>query len=405
MTDVAIHGSCQPQFAAVADVFRENFASRGEVGAAVTLTLGGETVVDLWGGEADPETGRQWEQDTRVVVNSCTKGATALCAHILADRGLLDFEARVGTYWPEFATNGKEDATVRMLLDHSVGLPVFTSELKPGDMYDWDRMCNLLAAQEPSWKPGTRVGYQAVSFGWLVGEVVRRVSGRSLGTFFREEVAEPFGVEFDIGLPAELEPTVAPIISSTPKPDDDSNFFQSVMNEPNSFLATLLTNMVTAQADPRSRDWRAAEIGGGGGVATARGVAGVYTELGQGGGKLVSADTVARMGLISSATAEDATFLIPTRFSLGYMKSMDNRSRMLGTSSEGMSVIVSDTAFGHVGSGGSFGFADPAEGIGFGYVMNRQGSGILLDDRGQSLIDAVYTSLGYSTHSPGVWVR
>jgi CubicO group peptidase (beta-lactamase class C family) len=338
-------------------------------------------------------------------VYSCTKGATALCAHILVDRGDLDLEAPVGKYWPEFACSGKERATVRMLLEHSAGVPAISAPLEPGDMYDWDRMVALLAAQEPFWQPGTRNGYHLFTFGWTVGELVRRISGRSLGTFFREEVAHPLGLEFDIGLPEELDATVAPIIPWLPDPDEESAFARAVAEEPSSPAATAVRNMVQAEVNFNSRELRAAEIGGGGGVATARGLAGMYAELAQGGGKLVSADTVIRMGETSMATAEDALLLIPTRFALGFMKSMDNRSRVPGSSADGMSAILSSAAFGHVGAGGSLGFADPAERISFGYVMNRQGPGILLNDRGQSLVDAVYTSLGYRTNAPGVWSR
>jgi CubicO group peptidase (beta-lactamase class C family) len=371
----------------------------------VSLTVDGEMVIDLWGGEADPATAQPWKRDTRVVVYSCTKGATALCAHILADRGLLDLDAPVRIYWPEFACNGKEGATVRMLLEHSVGLAAITTPLEPGDWYDWDRMCALLAAQEPLWKPGTRNGYHLVSFGWTVGELVRRVSGRSLGTFFREEVADRYGIEFDIGLPVELETTVAPIIQCLPDPNDNSAFACAIAEDPASLPAIAIANMLSAGVDFNSRAYRAAEIGGGNGVATARGVAGIYTELAQAGGTLVSPDTVTRMGQTSIATAEDAMLLIPTRFALGFMKSMDNRSRISGRSREGMSAILSSTAFGHVGAGGSLGFADPAERISFGYVMNRQGPGLLLNDRGQSLVDAVYSSRGYRTNAPGVWTR
>src|SRR2546423_8239717 len=176
MTEVSPAGTCHPDFAGVAAAFSENFSSRGEVGAAVCLTVDGETVVDLWAGTADPASGRSWERDTRVVVFSCTKGAVALCAHILADRGDVDLDAPVAEFWPEFASHGKEAVTVRMMLDHSVGVPAVRGPFEPGEMYDWDRTCARLAAQEPWWKPGTRNGYHLITFGSTVGEVVRRVS-------------------------------------------------------------------------------------------------------------------------------------------------------------------------------------------------------------------------------------
>jgi CubicO group peptidase (beta-lactamase class C family) len=402
MTATTVSGACEPAFAAVRDEFARNFAERDEVGAAVCVTVDGETVVDLWGGVADPATDRVWEPDTRVVVYSCTKGATALCAHLLADRGLLDLDAPVAQYWPEFATNGKEDATVSMMLDHSVGVPALSGELEPGAMYDWDLMCDLLARQEPWWAPGTRNGYHMITFGWTVGELVRRVSGRPLGTFFREEVAAPLGLEFDIGLPDELEPAVAPIIVWVPEADYDSSFTRAIRAEPRGVSAMAMKNMMKARANPNSRAFRAAELGGGGGVATARGLAGMYAPLAGGGGSLVGTDTLARMGEVSMATKDDAVLRIPTRFALGFMKSMDNRRRV---TTSGCSAVLSSPAFGHVGAGGSLGFADPEARMSFGYVMNRQGAGILLNDRGQSLVDAVYRSLGYRSDDAGVWRR
>ena len=219
-----VSGSCHEEFESVRDAFAANFSDRDELGAAVCVTVDGETVVDLWGGVADAEGDRDWEHDTRVVVYSCTKGATALCAHVLADRGHLDLDASVGEYWPEFASNGKEAAVVSMLLDHSIGVPALTAQLQPGDMYDWDTMCDHLAKQTPWWTPGTRNGYHLITFGWLVGELVRRVDGRDLGTFFRDEVATPLELEFDIGLPEALESVVAPIVPWTPTPDYDTAF-------------------------------------------------------------------------------------------------------------------------------------------------------------------------------------
>jgi CubicO group peptidase (beta-lactamase class C family) len=402
MTDTDVSGECEPAFAAVREELVRNLAERDEVGAAVCAQVDGRTVVDLWGGVADRATGRAWAGDTRVVVYSCTKGATALCAHILADRGELDLDAPVAQYWPEFATNGKEGALVSMMLDHSVGVPAISGQLEPGAMYDWDQMCDLLARQEPWWVPGTRNGYHMITFGWTVGELVRRVSGRSLGTFFRDEVAQPLGLEFDIGLPEALESTVAPIIPWVPEPDYDSSFTRAIRAEPAGVTAMAMKNMMRARANPNDRAFRAAELGGGGGVATARGLAGMYAPLACGGGSLVGTDTLARMGEVSVATSEDAVLRIPTRFALGFMKSMDNRRRV---PTSGCSAVLSSPAFGHVGAGGSLGFADPEARLSFGYVMNRQGAGILLNERGQSLVDAVYRALGYRTDAPGVWRR
>ena len=204
-------GICKPGFERVAEAFAENFKSKGEVGASVCLTVGGETVVDLWGGVADRKTQRPWTCDTVSVVFSCTKGATALCAHVLASRGQLDLDAPVVELWPEFGQKGKEHVTTRMMLDHSVGVPALRERVKDGGPFEWDYMTERLAAEEPFWRPGIRNGYHGFTFGWTVGEMVRRASGKSLGTFFQEEIAGPLGVDFWIGLPEEIEPRVAPI--------------------------------------------------------------------------------------------------------------------------------------------------------------------------------------------------
>ena len=168
-------------------------------------------MVDLWGGLARPAEGVPWQRDTVSIVFSCTKGATALCAHVLASRGKLDIDAPVASYWPEFARKGKEHATVRMMLDHSVGLPAFKTPLRPDGCTDWNYMVEMLADEEPFWNPGTRNGYHMINFGWTVGELVRRVSGKSLGAFFRDEIAGPLGVEFWIGAPEDVEARVAPV--------------------------------------------------------------------------------------------------------------------------------------------------------------------------------------------------
>jgi len=400
-----IEGTCDPRFRQVADEFERGFRERGEVGASVCVHHEGRVVVDLWGGIARLDTRTPWTRDTVSIVFSCTKGATALCAHVLASRGEIDIEAPVAEYWPEFAANGKADATVRMMLDHSVGLPACKTPVKPNGCYDWDYMVETLANEEPFWKPGIRNGYHMVNFGWTVGEIVRRVSGRSLGTFFREEIAEPLGLDFWIGLPEEHEPRVAPILQPLPEPGEPlSRFTQTVLMEPQSISSLSLLN--TGGFDPNSRAGHAAEIGGGGGISNARGLAGLYAPLANGGSlgsvTLVDRKQLARMGEVSMATHEDATLLIPTRFALGFMKSMDNRKRARGDRD---SVVLSSPAFGHVGAGGSIGFVDPREGLSFGYSMNKMGPSILLNPRGQALVDAAYRALGHASNESGVWAR
>ena len=401
---MAVQGTCDPKFQEVRQEFERNFQERGEVGASVCVTVQGQTVVDLWGGQANAGSNTPWQEDTVSVVFSSTKGATALCAHMLASRGQLDLDAPVTTYWPEFAQSGKENIPVKMLLSHQAGLPAVRETLPDGAYADWDLIVTALAKEEPFWEPGTRNGYHALTFGWLVGEVVRRVSGKSLGTFFKDEVADPLGLDFWIGLPEDKESQVAPMIAAEPNPE--SPFFREIAT-PGSIQSIVLLNMggyMGAEPQFDTRAAHAAEIGGAGGVTNGRGLAGMYEPLALGGKKdsveLVNPETLARMGRVASSTGKDAVLVMPTRFALGYMKTMDNRKEPAGVQD---SVLVSEAAFGHVGAGGSFGFADPPAAMSFGYTMNRMGPGAALNDRGQNLVDAVYRALGYQSNASGAW--
>lgn len=308
------------------------------------------------------------------MVFSTTKGATALCAHILATRGQLDLTAPVARYWPEFAQAGKESVTVGMLLSHRAGLPVITEPLEAGALYDWDRMAGLLAAERPVWEPGTWHGYHAMTFGWLVGEVVRRVSGRSLGTFLREEVAGPLGLDLWLGLPAEHEPRVAAMGYADPRSEDETSRLSTVAAaEPDSVPARMLRNtagyLLPGPAGFDSRAGHAAELGATGMITNARAVAGMYAPLAAGGGRLVDAKALARMSTTVSAGA-DATLFANSRFSYGYVRSIDNRHEPYGLRD---SMILSADAFGHPGLGGGLGFASPANRMSFGYTMNAMG--------------------------------
>ncbi len=401
---MAVQGTCDQKFQEVRQEFERNFQERGEVGASVCVTVGGHTVVDLWGGKANNRTDIPWTEETVSIVFSSTKGATAICAHILASRGQLDLDAPVAKYWPEFAQSGKENIPVKMLLNHQAGLPAVRETLPQGAYADWDLVVNALAKEEPFWEPGTRNGYHALTFGWLNGEVVRRVSGKSLGTFFKDEIAQPLGLDFWIGLPEDKESRVAPMIPA--KPDPARRLFQELA-KPGTIQALTMGNMGGYMGPPPMFDSRAAhaaEIGGAGGVTNARGLAGMYEPLALGGKKgnveLVNSETLARMGCVSSATGEDAVLIMPTRFALGFMKTMDNRKEPAGVQD---SVLISEEAFGHVGAGGSFGFADPKAGMSFGYTMNKMGPGLSLNERGQSLVDAVYRGLGYQSDASGAW--
>jgi CubicO group peptidase (beta-lactamase class C family) len=399
-----VEGRCDSRFAEVREEFERNFAERGELGASVCVTLDGETVVDLWGGVADPPSRRLWTSDTVALAWSCTKGATALCAHILVDRGQLDLDAPVAGYWPDFAAAGKDRIPVRMLLNHQAGLPALRAPLPPGAFADWDLMVKALALEAPFWAPGTRHGYHAFTFGWLVGEVVRRVSGRSLGTFFAEEVAGPLGLDFWIGLPERIEPRVAPMVPTTEPPPGEpvAPFFIAAMTDPSSTAALVLANNGGFMVSPDERRYHQAEIGSASGITNGRGLAGLYRPLALGGAvdgvRLISPEALARASVTASAADVDATLLAPSRFGLGFCKSVGD----LGPSDV---LVLGAEAFGHPGAGGSIGFADPAERLSFGYVMSRQGFGTGLNARGQSLVDATYRALGYRTRQPGVWIR
>lgn len=397
-----VEGFCDDRFSGVIDAFATNFEARGEVGASCAIQIKGKTVVDLWGGKKTPG-GEAWDKDTVSVVFSSTKGAMALCAHMLADRGALDLQAPVTKYWPEFGQNGKEAAKVAMALDHSLGVPHLREPLKPGGYYDWNYMVDRIAKEAPFWAPGTRNGYHMISMSWTVGEIVHRAAKKRMGKFFADEVAEPLGLEFWIGLPEEQEHRVAPMLPAAPTPEMmQTRFFRRAMTDTAHPAHFCMRDILALNVN--SREGRAAEIGAGNGITNARGLAGLYAPLANGGAlngkEIVSKETLARMSRVAVATHEDATLVIPSRFALGYMKAMDNRH--LG-GLDGASCLLSDAAFGHVGAGGSIGFACPETGMSFGYSMNQMGMGLLLNDRGQSLVDEAYKALGYRSNASGVW--
>lgn len=400
-----VNGYFDRRFEKLAEEFVRNFEQRGEVGASVCLNIEGQTVVDMWGGMRDPETGDHWHEDTLSIVFSCTKAATALCAHMLIERGQLDPNAKVTDYWPEFGQNGKENTTVLMMLNHSAALPALREPVKPGGYNDWDYMVERLAAESPFWEPGTRNGYHMITYGWTVGELVKRVSGKSLGTFFNDEIADPLGIDFWIGLPADKEPRVANMIPFAPDASViPTDFVKALVSDPESIQYLSFLNSGGHLVDSRAA--HAAEIGGGGGIANGRALAGMFKPLANDGKagsvELLSGDTIKRISAVSMATQCDATLLIPTRFAQGFMVSMDNRGRSTGDQE---TALLGRDAFGHVGAGGSIGFADPECRMGFGYSMTQMGAGLMLNERGQSLVDAAYKSVGYRTNSPGFWVR
>jgi CubicO group peptidase (beta-lactamase class C family) len=383
MAEVPIHGTCDTRFAAVRGAFAENFARRGEVGAAVAVTLEGRPVVDLWGGAADAARTRTWGRDTIVHVFSTTKGLTALCAHVLADRKLLDLDAPVADHWPEFAAAGKAMITVRHVLSHRAGLPAIRTPLPPEAIFDWSTMTAALAAETPWWEPGTRHGYHLVTYGWLVGEVVRRVSGKSLGAFFRDEVATPLGLDCHIGLAAAHEARTAETIAGGPPGSDDP--LLRALADPGSLFLRALSNPPWTPESVNTRAWRAAEIPAVNAHTNARAVARLYGALASGGAlggvRLLGRETL--RAVEEQCSGPDVVTGLPGRLALGF-----------GLGASRMAARPNPRAFGHPGAGGSVGFADPDAGLGFGYTPNQMGAGFdLRDPRTVALIDAVYASL------------
>ncbi|WP_069162220.1 serine hydrolase domain-containing protein [Nocardia altamirensis] len=372
----------------VADAFHANFDGKpGEVGAACCVYVGGRKVVDLWAGQADRAANRPWTADTIVQVASTTKGATAICAHLLAQRGLLDLDAPVVEYWPEFGAAGKERIPVRWLLSHQAGLPAIDGPLTYEQALDWHPVIRALEAQKPLWEPGTEHVYHAMTFGFLVGEVVRRISGKSLGTFFADEVAAPLGLSAWIGLPEQEEARVAKLEFAAPFSVEE---LTAGMVATSGLDAATVTAWITAMFSPGSiqmraadlggaidngsdyftqRPWRAAEFPAANMVADAESVARMYaaTVSEIDGMRLLEPSTVERMTVVQ--TDKTRMYGLPPELdipaersfymSLGFMRS---------------SVIlpmVGPGSFGHPGSGGSIGFADPDAGVGFGYVTNH----------------------------------
>ena len=376
---VPIHGHCDPRFENVRRVFKERFEAGKEVGAAISFTLDGESVVDLWGGfvapKNRPDGDREWERDTLVNTYSTTKGMTAICAHRLVEQGLLDLDAPVVKYWPEFGAAGKEEIPVRWLLSHQSGLPAIRKPLAPEVLFDWTAMCAALAEQEPWWKPGTQHGYHPLTFGFLVGEVIRRAGGRSVGQMFREDVAEPLEADFHIGLDAIHDRRVSNLIGGIappkPKPGEPAlkikgpmGKFLRDMTDPNTMVGAAFNNPSLPPNTVNSRAWRAAEIPAGNGHGTARALSRIYGALARGGE--IDGVRILESASIERARAEqvsgpDATLgQMPMRYGLGYMLRSDF-----------MPLSPSPNAFGHPGAGGSIGMADPDAGVGFGYVMNK----------------------------------
>jgi CubicO group peptidase (beta-lactamase class C family) len=392
-----VQGLCDPRFTTVHEVFAENFARRDEVGAAVCVYAAGKPVVDLWGGYADTARTRPWERNTIANVASTTKGMVAICAHRLVEQGLLDLDAPVARYWPEFAQAGKAQIPVRWLLSHRAGLPAVRQEMPLEALYDWPAFPTALAATEPWWEPGTRHGYHAITFGYLVGEVIRRISGKSVGRFLSAEVTGPLDADFFIGVPSSEDHRAAEIIPEPPPPPGVSSLFDLIRRNPTSMAGRAFLNPPRDAAIRGSRAWRAAEIPASNGHTTARALARIYGTLAHGGtldGVHLLHPATIDAAIVEQSCGLDAILSFATRFGLGFMLT---QSQSPGEPRPGFAPFGPHArAFGHPGQGGSIGFADLDGQIGFGYVMNQYQTGTPQnpDRRWPALVEAVYASLG-----------
>jgi CubicO group peptidase (beta-lactamase class C family) len=405
VTDIPeIHGTCPAGFEPVHEAFETNFREHGEVGAAFALSIDGDPVVDLWAGWADREHTRPWSRDTLVNVYSTTKGMTALCAHILADQGKVDLEAPVTEYWPEFGAAGKSSIPVRQLLTHEAGLPVVDEDLPPGGALDWGRMVGALERQAPVWEPGSKQGYHAVTFGWLVGEVVRRAAGvDQFGDFLAQAVVEPLGLDMYVGTPPSEHHRVADLVSElpgisplaaeppaneTPEAKAMRERMQAMMTPGSLASRSLGLASVPHAAHNNSPEWRVAQLPAANGHTNARSLARMYGTLARGGEldgiRLISPEAV-RRAASEQVRGPDAVLVVETRRSMGFMLPVPGQPDNRGPAS-----------FGHAGAGGSLGYADPERGIGFGYTMNKMwnlASFMTPDPRAQSLVAAVHRCL------------
>jgi CubicO group peptidase (beta-lactamase class C family) len=373
-----IHGFCDAGFEPVREAFAGNFLRGLELGACAAVTVDGQPVLDLWAGDADPA-GRPWQEHTIVNVYSTTKTMAALCLLMLADRGELDFDAPVARYWPEFAQNGKQSVLVRHVMSHSAGLAGFDPPIAAAEeLYDWEAITSRLAAQKPWWTPGEGSGYHAVTQGYLQGEVLRRVTGRTLGSFFREEVAEPLGADFHIGLDPEHDPRVGELVPPGAPPGRGDA-------EPSPIAVRTFQSCDLKGTEPRTRAWRGAEIPAAGGTGNARAVARVHSALACGGSvdgvRLLSEAGVAR-ALEEQSMGVDRVFGMPVRFGMGF-----------GLVHPAWPLSPNERTLFWGGWGGSLAVIDLDARMSVAYVMNRMEANLMGDPRGGLLTLAAYKCL------------
>jgi CubicO group peptidase (beta-lactamase class C family) len=379
---IEIKGQCQAGFEGVKEAFARNFDEDDDVGASFAATVDGKFVVDIWAGHADAARTVPWERDTIVNVWSTTKAMAALCTLMLVDRGQLDPEAPVAEYWPEFAQAGKEKLPVKYLLSHSSGLAGFEEPIPPEALYDWQRITGMLARQAPWWEPGTASGYHSLTFGYLLGELVRRITGKTMGTFFREEVAEPLGADFHIGLAAEHDKRVGELIPPImPKPGEEGYVDPADMSE----IGRKMGNPIMTADISKERAWRAAEIPAANGHGNARAVARVTAALACGGTldgvRLLGMETIEK-AITEQISGTDLVMQMPIRFGLGY-----------GLNDPLWPQGPNPRTFFWGGWGGSTVVIDLDARISHSYVMNRMDVGLTGDPRSIRLREALYASL------------
>ena len=371
-------GFCDSTFEGVKQAFAANFDKGKELGASVAVTVDGQPVVDLWAGDADPQ-GTPWSRDTLVNVYSTTKTMAAFCVLILADRGEIDLHAPVADYWPEFAANGKEGVTVAHVMSHSAGLSGFDPPLKEAaELYDWDGICARLAAQAPWWEPGSVSGYHAITQGYLQGEIVRRVSGRSIGRFFREEIAEPLGADFHIGLDPSHDSRVGELIPPNVG-------LGGAVQDPDSIAGRTHSGAPLDATEPQTSAWRRAEIPAAGGIGNARSIARIHSALACGGSvdgvSLLSEAGVARI-LEEQTRGQDLVLGTPIVFGMGF-----------GLNDPSFPISPNPRAFFWGGWGGSLAVIDLDARVSIAYAMNRMEADLMGDLRGGTIAGAVYAAL------------
>ncbi|MEE2735392.1 MAG: serine hydrolase domain-containing protein [Pseudomonadota bacterium] len=381
--NVTVEGNVSDGFERVADVFADLWKDI-EVGASCCVFHEGEKVIDIWGGYINREMTIPWESDTLINVYSTTKGMASLALAVLFDEGLIDYNEKVTTYWPEFGAEGKQNITVAQLLSHQAGLCGVDQKLVVEDLYDFPKMANLLAAQKPFWEPGTDVGYHAITWGYFPGELIRRITGRSLGSYFHEKVSGPLEADFFIGIPETeirrcgvlIGPNRARTNVNISEPSTGAKFYSSALLNPS----------IAPYRHASSNDWRRAEIAAANGQANARGIATIYGALAnQGcldGTHIISSEAIAAATKIEVDGKIDNVLGTRVRRARGFML---NHEKAYGPY---------EGSFGHGGAGGSLGFADPLNKVGFGYAMNQMQAGSSVKPRSLKLVNSFYQCIG-----------